>query len=104
MNHTNMFLTADKYKMGEIYYKIIPKHWGKGYATEIAKALINYGFNDLKLHRIEAGAAVQNLKSLRVLEKIGMTKEGIRRKILPIRGEWVDGHQYAIIEDDLRDY
>lgn len=99
-----MFLTADKFKMGEIYYKLIPEHWGKGYATEIAKALVNFGFNDLKLHRIEAGAAVENLKSLRVLEKIGMTQEGIRRKILPIRGEWVDGYQYAIIEDDKRGY
>lgn len=99
-----MFLTADKFKMGEIYYKLIPEHWGKGYATEIAKALVNFGFNDLNLHRIEAGAAVENLKSLRVLEKIGMTQEGIRRKILPIRGEWVDGYQYAIIEDDKRGY
>lgn len=99
-----MFLTADKFKIGEIYYKLIPDYWGNGYATEIAKALVNFGFNDLKLHRIEAGAAVENLKSLRALEKIGMTKEGIRRKILPIRGKWVDGYQYAIIEDDKRGY
>lgn len=99
-----MFLTADKFKMGEIYYKLIPDFWGKGYATEIAKALVNFGFNDLLLHRIEAGAAVENIKSLRIFEKIGMTKEGIRRKILPIRGEWIDGYQYAIIEDDKRGY
>ena len=99
-----MFLTADKFKMGEIYYKLIPKLWGNGYATEIAKSLVNFGFNDLKLHRIEAGAAVENIKSLRVLDKIGMTKEGVRRKILPIRGEWIDGYQYAIVEDDIRDF
>lgn len=99
-----MILSADKFKMAEIYYKLIPQHWGNGYATEIAKALINFGFDELKLHRIEAGAAVENIKSLRVLNKIGMTKEGIRRKILPIRGKWVDGYQYAIVEDDIRDY
>jgi len=99
-----MFLIADKFKMGEIYYKLKPKYWGNGYATEIAKALVNFGFNEMKLHRIEAGTAVKNIKSLSVLEKIGMTKEGIRRKILPIRGKWVDGYQYAIVEDDVRDY
>lgn len=99
-----MFLTADKFNMGEIYYKLKPKHWGYGYATEIAKALIGFGFTEMKLHRIEAGAAVENINSLKVLEKIGMTKEGIQRKILPIRGRWVDGYQYAILEDDPRDY
>lgn len=99
-----MFLTADKFKMGEIYYKLIPKHWGNGYGTEIAKALVSFGFDEMKLHRIEAGAAVENVKSLRIFEKIGMTKEGIRRKILPIRGKWVDGYQYAIVEDDPRNY
>lgn len=99
-----LILTADKFKMGEIYYKLIPDYWGYGYATEIAKALVSFGFEELKLHRIEAGAAVENTKSLKVLEKIGMTMEGIRRKILPIRGKWVDGYQYAIIEDDKRAY
>ncbi len=99
-----MFNSADKFKIGEIYYKLIPEYWGQGYATEIAKALVNFGFNDLKLHRIEAGAAVGNTTSLKVLEKIGMTKEGTRRKILPIRGQWTDGFQYAIVEDDKRDY
>jgi hypothetical protein len=34
----------------------------------------------------------------------GMTREGLRRKILPIRGEWKDNYHYAIVEDDLRDY
>lgn len=99
-----MILTADKFKMGEIYYKLIPAHWGNGYATEIGKALVNFGFNQCNLHRIEAGAHIENIKSLKVLEKIGMTKEGIRRKILPIRGEWIDGYQYAIVEDDKRNY
>ncbi len=99
-----MFLTADKFKIGEIYYKLIPEYWSHGFATEIAKALVNFGFNQCNLHRIEAGAAVENIKSLRVLDKIGMTKEGIRRKILPIRGEWKDGYQYAILENDKRDY
>lgn len=97
-----MSLSADRFKMGEIYYKLLPKHWGKGYATETGRALIQVGFDTLKLHRIEAGVATENHKSIKVLEKLGMTREGIRRKILPIRGEWVDNYHYAIVEDDPR--
>ena len=99
-----MFLSRDKFKLGEIYYKLIPEHWGKGYATEVSKALIKSGFEDFDLHKVEAGVACENIGSIRVLEKSGMTREGLRRKILPIRGEWKDGYLFAIIEDDPRDY
>ena len=96
-------LSYDKFKLGEIYYKLLPDHLGIGYATEVSKALIKSGFEDFKLHKVEAGVATENLKSIRVLEKSGMTREGLRRKILPIRGEWKDNYHYAIVEDDPRD-
>ncbi|MBN1952804.1 MAG: GNAT family N-acetyltransferase [Bacteroidales bacterium] len=92
----------DKFRLGEIYYKFHPEFWGMGFATEVAKALIRFGFNRLKLHKVEAGVATGNKRSIRVLEKCGMTREGLRRKILPIRGEWVDNYHYAIVEDDPR--
>jgi RimJ/RimL family protein N-acetyltransferase len=96
-----MLLSADRFKMGEIYYNLLPAHWGKGYATEVAQALVDFGFSKVKLHRIEAGVATENARSIRVLEKVGMTREGTRRKILPIRGEWKDNYHYAIVEDDI---
>jgi len=98
------FLSNDKFKLGEIYYKFDPKHWGKGYATELARRMVVLGFEEFKLHKVEAGVACGNSKSIRVLEKTGMTREGLRRKILPIRGEWVDNYHYAIVEDDPRNY
>jgi len=97
---TGMNLSADRFKMGEIWYNLMPNHWGKGYATEVAKRIIRFGFEDMNLHRIEAGVATENKRSIRVLEKAGMSIEGIRRKILPIRGEWIDNYHYAILEDD----
>ena len=97
-----MFLSNDKYKSGEFYYKLAPEFWGQGFATEIAKAIIEFGFDTFKLHRIEAGVACKNMASIRVLEKAGMTREGKRRKILPIRGKWVDNYHFAILEDDPR--
>jgi ribosomal-protein-alanine N-acetyltransferase len=95
-----MTLTADRFKMGEIWYNLMPSHWGNGYATETAKRLIRFGFEMLHLHRIEAGVATENKRYIKVLEKAGMSIEGIRRKILPIRGDWVDNYHYAILEDD----
>ncbi len=97
-------LSNNKFRLGEIYYKLDPEYWGNGYATELAKRLVLLGFENFNLHKVEAGVATKNIKSIRVLEKIGMTREGLRRKILPIRGEWIDNYHYAIVEDDERDY
>lgn len=90
-----------KYRNGEVWYKILPAQWKKGYTTEAVKKLLEFGFSDLKLHRIEAGCAVDNIASIRVLEKAGMTREGGKRKALPIRGQWVDNYEYAILEEDF---
>jgi RimJ/RimL family protein N-acetyltransferase len=63
---------------------------------------MNFGFKTLKLHRIEAGCAVDNIGSIKVLEKAGMTKEGRRREILPLKSGWSDNFEYAIVETDLK--
>jgi len=97
-----MRVYEERFRMGEIFYKLAPQFWGVGYATETAKVLLNFGFEILNLHRIEAGTATENIGSIRVLEKIGMAREGRRRKILPIRGEWYDNYHYAILENDPR--
>ena len=95
-----MRLTTPKYNKGEIHYSLIPAFWNKGYATEAVLAILKHGFETLNLHRIEAGVATQNLNSIKLLEKVGMTQEVMHHKILPIRGEWVDNYSYAILEED----
>lgn len=90
------------YRIAEVWYKLHPDFWGHGYATEVLKALLHLGFEDLDLHRIEAGCAVENIASIKVLEKAGMLREAHKRKLLPIRGEWVDNYGYAILEEDYR--
>lgn len=61
-----------------------------------------FGFEELNLHKIEAGTNTDNFQSIRVLEKIGMYREGLRRKIVPMHGQWKDGYLYGIVEDDPR--
>jgi len=95
-------LWAEKYKSGEVWYLIHPDLWGKGYATEVLMSAVDFGFDTLKLHRIEAGCAVENIGSIRVLEKVGMTREGIGRKILPLKSGWSDNFKYSILDTDER--
>jgi RimJ/RimL family protein N-acetyltransferase len=49
------------YKNAEVWFKLSPEIWGKGYGTEALERIIKFGFEDLKLHRVEAGCAVDNI-------------------------------------------
>ncbi|NBU20652.1 N-acetyltransferase [bacterium] len=87
-------------RAGDIGYTLRKDHWGQGLGTEVAKALVQFGFNQLKLHRIWATCHVNNKASARVLEKAGMQREGILRKNILQRGEWRDSYLYAVLETD----
>lgn len=89
-----------KYRTAEVWYKLHPDYWGKGYGTESLRTLIRFGFDQLHLHRIEAGCAVENIASIKVLEKAGMRREGRKRKVLPLKTGWSDNFEYAILETD----
>ena len=96
-----MNLGKANYKTAEVWFKIHKDHWRQGYTTEALTRLLDFGFKDLKLHRIEAGCAVENIASRKTIEKAGFTREGMKRKKLPIRGEWKDNYFYGILEEDF---
>ena len=98
----SLIFAADRFKKAEISYSIHPKYWGKGLASEAVKKVIELGFNTFHLHRIEAGVAVENGKSIRVLEKVGMKREGRHREILPLKTGWSDNFSYAILLYDYK--
>jgi ribosomal-protein-alanine N-acetyltransferase len=85
--------------MGYVYH---PDVWGRGYATEAAAALVAFGFDQLKLHRIYATCDPENRASARVMEKIGMRYEGRIRHHLFQKGQWRDSLLYAVLECDPR--
>ena len=93
-------LGSEKYKLAEVWFKFYPDYWNKGFATEALNRIIDFGFEKLRLHRIEAGCAVENLGSVKLLEKVGMTREGSKRKALPLKTGWADNYEYAILESD----
>ncbi len=77
LKETNCFIGWCGLKLNEenlidIGFRFFKKEWGKGYATESAKACIEYGFNHLNLNEIIGRASKDNISSIKVLEKINM--------------------------------
>jgi [ribosomal protein S5]-alanine N-acetyltransferase len=84
---------------GEIGYWIGVPFWGRGIATEAARAVIQYGFNTMGLHRIEALHFTRNPDSGRVLQKLGMQYEGRRRHWMKKWDEYQDVDLYAVLRE-----
>jgi len=82
----------------DIGYELDSRYWGQGYATEAARALLGFGFGELRLHRIWAYCIAENVASARVLERIGMQREGRLREKEWMKGRWWDTLVYAILE------
>lgn len=95
-------LGKEKYKNAEVWFQYDFNFWNKGYATESLRKVLNFGFEDLNLHRIEAGCAIENFGSINVLEKVGMVREAHTRKLLPLKSGWSDNYGYAILSTDER--
>ena len=83
----------------EVGYWIAPSEWGKGYATEAVRAMLDYGFRELKLHRIQGRHFGRNPASGRVMEKAGMVMEGVHREAYKRWGKFEDSVVYAKIAD-----
>ncbi|MBQ9132339.1 MAG: GNAT family N-acetyltransferase [Clostridia bacterium] len=74
----------------EVGYVLNPEYWGKGIAPEALSRVLRFGFEELKLHRIEARFISENKRSRRVMEKVGMTFEGVLREGMLVKGAYVD--------------
>lgn len=84
----------------EVGWAIHSAHWGKGYATEAARALIHFAFTELQVHRVVAFCNAHNTASVRVMEKLGMRKDGHLRETRRWRGGWSDEFVYAVLDHE----
>lgn len=85
----------------EIGYALSQQYWGKGMIPEAATALLTFGFENMNLERIEARCFVENTASAKVMEKIGMTREGTMKKKMFTKGKFWDVNCYAILREDF---
>lgn len=74
---------------------------GHGFATELGRRLVDFGFAELGLNRIEADVAVENVASQRVMDKIGLRREGVARDCIWAQGRWWTEAKYAILAADV---
>jgi [ribosomal protein S5]-alanine N-acetyltransferase len=81
----------------EISYALHQRYWGRGYISEAATRVVRYGFEDLKLNRISAVVFPDNAASIRILEKLKMTREGCLRQYRTWGGLLKDVHLYAVL-------
>ena len=84
----------------DLDFEIAPEHWRQGYATEATAALIEYGFNEMKLHRISASCIAENRASARVLSKLGTREEGRLRENKFFKGRWWDTRIFGLLKDE----
>lgn len=87
-----------EHKSAEIGYVLSKEYWGKGLITEAARTVITFGFESMNLVRIQARCFLENIGSERVMKKLGMSFEGINRKVMYVKGNHKDLKMYSILK------
>jgi ribosomal-protein-alanine N-acetyltransferase len=95
-----IFLDSERDARGELAYALNREYWGRGYTTEAVKAVTDYGFRNLQLHRVQAACFPENPASARVLEKAGMSYEATLRQYMPIKGKYQDLQMYSLLRSE----
>jgi RimJ/RimL family protein N-acetyltransferase len=88
-----------EYEMGYVLHR---DWWGRGFASEVARALVAFGFGELGAHRIYAQVDPENEASGRVVTRLGFTREGHLRKDMLKHGTWRDSLVFGLLEEEWR--
>jgi len=78
------------------------KYWRKGFSFEAKRIVLNYAFNKLKLHRLHAEVDERNTASMKLLEKVGFKKEGIKRDAIFKNGKYYDETIFGLLKKDFK--
>ncbi len=87
----------------EIGYCIFPEYREQGYAIEATRLILKYAFEEWQAHKVVAMCNEYNVPSYKVLEKLGMTKEGVFREELPWQDKWVNQYFYCILDSEYQE-
>lgn len=91
------FFGDHSYEIGWVFNQ---QYHQKGYAKEAAHALLDFGFKEKKIHRIIATCQPENPGSWRLMESLGMRREGFFKKCLPVDDVWWDEYYYAVLKEE----
>lgn len=93
--YANWFVT---HRRAEIGFAIGRPYWNQGFTTEAVREVLRFGFERMKLNRIQARCEVENAPSERVMQKVGMTFEGVLRDEMFVRGRYRNLKMYSILK------
>jgi len=88
------------HRHAEIGYDLSPNYWGQGLMVEALQILLNYGFSEMNLNRIQAMTHSDNYRSQKVLLKLGFLREGVLREYFGLDGIFNDQIQYSILKKE----
>ncbi len=101
VGHFNMVAIFGR--MLEIGFALLPTERGKGYCTEAVQLMVDFLFLSRNSARIQAATHIGNVASQNVLERSGFKREGILRKAVQHRGEWVDYIIFSILREEWKE-
>jgi RimJ/RimL family protein N-acetyltransferase len=100
--HVSLQLNFVEIREWEIGWAVHYGYWGNGYASEAARTMLAFAFGELNAHRVVAFCNANNAASVRVMEKIGMRRDGLLRETRWWNGAWADEYVYAMLERDWK--
>jgi len=89
-------------RQAELGFTFARAHQGQGYATEAVRAVVQYAFANLAMHRVFSRTDARNSRAQRLLERVGFRREGELRESVWFKGEWATDLLYAQLESDWR--
>lgn len=100
IGEVGIFLPPQPRNKGDVGWTFHPDYHGHGYATEAARVLLTYAFEVQKLHRVTSGCDTRNSASIRLMERLGMRREGHFLQSTFLQGAWQDDYSYALLRDE----
>ena len=97
-------IDSDQKTTAEVGYVLLPPYWNMGYASEILRALLAFGFDRLSLHRVYGKCDELNHASARVLEKCGLQYEGSLREHVWLRDHWRSTRYYGMLAGEYSSF
>jgi ribosomal-protein-alanine N-acetyltransferase len=89
------------HRRADLGYDIARSHWGNGYAAEAGRAVLRFGFTTMRLHRVQAFTIAENERSVRLLGRLGFTREGTMRDFCRAdEGQYGDSAVFGLLRTD----
>jgi [ribosomal protein S5]-alanine N-acetyltransferase len=98
----SLTLNFAEWREWEIGWTIRRECWGQGYATEAAREMTRFAFDDLNIHRLVAFCNANNTASWRVMVKLGMKRDGVLRETRQWQGGWCDEFIYSLLDREYK--